>query len=369
MDIGIKETKVPGNESRRQSVECSMAWELDCVSCGVAPLDKDHLIILGLVPPIEAEQNGNDIEVQILSRKDGAVMYCDSLPILKEKRETPIPGLVAESASSYKLLSSFALPRMENSLEVEEFKNSITEFGEEFDVSSLFGSMGGGKDVFCDPHLQWDVKSTFFDGEETNHYGTGDDDSMSVDSDDYGFVLRPIDENDIKEVEKSNSASVNPPMMVIISTSDIVLSKTSTIDDAVGHALSRGRNALALNRGLRYRRQLRRYNIGDLVDHYLQAVLRLQYEKYVDPEVSLPEAEHSLSLRRMQLAVKSMPHLLGNNVEQWEKWAKHLASVTGALFLLREHLPVRGKRFRVSFLLSCLFIDPLNSTLVVSLQT
>jgi hypothetical protein len=103
----------------------------------------------------------------------------------------------------------------------------------------------------------------------------------------------------------------------------------ATLDDAVAHALSINKQGLALRRALSHKRQLRRYSISDLVNKYLQALLRL------------PASDKSLSLRRMKLAVQAMPVLLGGHVKLWERWAKELEQVPGALFLLRDHLPVR----------------------------
>jgi hypothetical protein len=357
MGIEVKETFAPGTDTKRRSVECSMAWELDCICCGVVPLDADNVLVLGLVPIEDgqdddvAKEHNNDLEVQILSRKDGAVMYCDSLPILKSNVESPTAGVLAEPASSYRLLSSFALPRMDDSLELEEMKYISNEMGEDFDMTSLFPAATGdyAKPVFCDSHLQWNAKSIYFDEEELNNFSVGYDDTASVDSDDYGFILRPLKDADIKEVEGS-AATVSPPAMVIVCPSGIILSQTSTVDDAVAHALSRNRNSLALSRGLRHKRQLRRYEIGDLVDHYLEAVLRLRPQVEIESENSPSKADRSLSLRRMELAVKSMPYLLGDRIDQWGKWVKKLESIPGTLFLLREHLPVRGK-------CDCLFLN------------
>lgn len=360
MGIEVKETVAPGTDTKRRSVECTMAWELDCISCGVVPLDTDHVVVLGLVPIEDgqdddvAKEHNNDLEVQILSRKDGAVMYCDSLPILKSNVESPTLGVLAEPASSYRLLSSFALPRMDDSLELEEMKYISNEMGEDFDMTSLFPAATGesAKPVFCDSHLRWNVKSIHFDEEELNNFSVGYDDTASVDSDDYGFILRPLKDADIKEVEGS-AATVSPPAMVIVCPSGIILSQTSTVDDAVAHALSRNRNSLALSRGLRHKRQLRRYEIGDLVDYYLKAVLRLRPQVEIESENSRSKAERSLSLRRMELAVKSMPHLLGDRIDKWGKWVKELESIPGTLFLLREHLPVRGK-------CDCLFLNSIS---------
>jgi hypothetical protein len=120
--------------------------------------------------------------------------------------------------------------------------------------------------------------------------------------------------------------------MVVCTESDAILSLTSTVDDAVEYSLENQKCALALSRGLRHKRQLRRYNLDDLINYYLEAVLRIPAAK----------PESSLSLRRMQLAVKAMPVLLGDRTELWDRWTKELENIPGSLFLLRKYLPVRG---------------------------
>jgi hypothetical protein len=108
----------------------------------------------------------------------------------------------------------------------------------------------------------------------------------------------------------------------------------STVDDAITHALHvQQKPALALSRGLRHKRQLRRYPLEELMDAYLQAVLRISNDK---------TNQQQLSLRRMTLAVQAMPVLLGGRIGLWERWAKEMEQISGALFLLRHYLPVRG---------------------------
>ena len=375
MGITINEAVVPGTDTMRRSVECSMAWELDCVACGVSPLDKEHVLVLGVVPlddenDDEADQDqDNELELQILSRNDGGVLYSDLIPVIKPNTQAPLPGLLAEPASSYKLLSSFALPRMEDSLELEELRTYSGGMEDDFDVQSLFAAVGGDvpKRTFCDSHLQWNVKSILFEEEyRDNLRDDDDDDASSIDSDDYGFILRPAKESEVDGIVANNTL---PPTMVIASPNDIILAKTATIDDAITYSLSRNQNSKALNLGLRHRRQLRSYKIGDLADHYLEAVLKLHQSKEVGLEDDSDSKSFAqqlsgrrLSLRRTKLAVRSMPYLLGDRVEAWTKWAKELESIPGSIFLLREYLPVRGKYHSLCYwaqagLIACLTFD------------
>ncbi|KAI2511981.1 hypothetical protein MHU86_2497 [Fragilaria crotonensis] len=103
-----------------------MAWELDCVACGVAPLDKDHLLVLGLVPNVDEDREGtdgpNDVEVQVVSRSEGTVTYADALPIMRFPSQfvSTQGGPIQESASAYNMVSSFSIPRLEDTAEAEE---------------------------------------------------------------------------------------------------------------------------------------------------------------------------------------------------------------------------------------------------------
>ena len=131
--------------------------------------------------------------------------------------------------------------------------------------------------------------------------------------------------------------------MVVCTQSDAILSLTSTVDDAIEYSLENHKCALALLRGLRHKRQLRRYSLDDLINFYLEAVLRISPRKGQSDDGSIaPPNSLSLSLRRMQLAIKAMPVLLGDRIALWERWTKELGKIPGSLFLMRKYLPVRG---------------------------
>lgn len=343
MAIEIEDSKEPGSDNKKRSVECSMAWELDCVSCGVSALDKDYVIVLGLVPlednniaSLEGIDRGNDVEVQILSRADGAVIYCDSLLAQGSNTSNETLGEATESVAFLKLLSSFALPKMEDSIEADEQKRFISTGR---DTSLLFGyTLGEAKNNrFQDAHLQWTLKC---DNDEEENITYFDEETGSVDSDDYAFILRP-EADSSWQTNKERSAGV-PPIMVIVTPTDIICTQTSTVDDTISHALSRNMNALALKYALRHKQELRRHNIIDLVDKFLQSVLRLRPEGKLDTVVGSMSLRQ-LSLRRMQIALQSMPILLGERATRWEKWIDKLDTIPGVIFLLRDNLPARGK--------------------------
>jgi hypothetical protein len=322
---------------RRRSVECTMAWELDCIAAGVAPLDERHVILLGLVPSADEEneksQPENEVEVQVLSRTDGNVVYSDLLPILKPPPETKTrrsrKKSTGESLAPYALLSTFDIPRMGNMAELQG-----TEAGQaEFDPVLLFAGASGPRQSFRDSHCQWDLSQVISGPAVPAENEEEDDDDISVDggdsvgstdSDDYSFVLRPL------VMEAENAAPAIPPTLWIVAGSDAVAARVRNLDDAV--AAAKDKPALALQRALRQRAQLRKQSLDDLVNAYFAAVLRL------------PTSEGKrLSLRRMKLAASAMPVLLGANIDLWKRWIRSLENLPGALFILRNVLPVRGK--------------------------
>jgi hypothetical protein len=379
---------------KRRTVACTMAWELDCVACDVVPLDAEHVMVLGLVPPVvDDEGNNNDddddtkgekrnsfrrneLEIQVLSRKDGTITYCDSLPLTKDNQPvspSSNPNELIDSVLDFRLLSSFALPRMELAEETKVLKamegaNDMGFIGIDvnFDINQpLFAGADSSakKFEFRDPHSQWKIQSILYDenDDETDVFDT-DEDGHSIDSDDYECILRPIETTQPLSTQATgaNNDCFPPPTMVICTASDAILSVTSTIDDAVESSLTRQKYALALSRGLCHRRQLRRYDINELINRYLGAVLRIplskkEYRLEEQPTQKTTTATTtttttikpiSLSLRRVQLAVKAMPVLLGGRIGLWERWTGELEKIPGSLFFLRSYLPVRGTRCR-----------------------
>ena len=362
----------------RRTATCTMAWELDCVACDIVPLDSNHIAVLGLVSLTEDGEEGNqmrgpshDLEMQILSREDGTISYSDSLPLIEEKRGS-IESLL--SARDFRLLSSFALPRMGNKDETKALRalkgaNDMGFVGIDvgFDINQpLFAGTDSyaKKGIeFRDPHLEWNIKAIMYDedaDEETHMLGLSNKDDSSVDSDDYECILRPIETIQPLPSQSSDATdqSALPPNMLVCTHSEAILSLTSTVDDAIEYSLHNHKCARALSRGLRHKRQLRRYNLDDLISFYLEAVLRIPrfIKEQEDSSTSAqPNTSPSLSLRRMQLAIKAMPVLLGDRIELWERWTKELENIPGSLLLLRKYLPVRGTS-QIS-IISCLSQD------------
>jgi vacuolar protein sorting-associated protein 41 len=342
---------------KRRTVECSMAWELDCIACGVVPLDADNLVILGLVPnmdeggnaPREAGVGGNDLEVQVISRAEGAIVYADALPVIRLPSHfyAAANGVMQESGGAYRLLSSFAIPRMDDTVEAEE--EGILAADQDFDFN-IFAA--AAQTVFEDSHFKWNIKSVAFEKDDAAELteenqenepseateeikGTmthaEEDDAKSVDSDDYEFILRPTSSDRQPTAVETTSP---PPFMVVVASADIIGVRIKDIDDAISHSLATQKIGLALLRGLRHKRQLRKHELNDLVDEYLRAVLRISRD-------DSNGEQKPLSIRRLKLAVAATPTLLGGNVPMWERWIDEFRRIPGALFVLRDFIPVR----------------------------
>ena len=365
----------PPTQQRRRVVECTMAWQLDGIACGVVPFDRDHVAVLVLVPPladdeleVEAEEQPFpcDVELQVVSRVNGEVIHADLLPLI---RRTPVASAIEsrssssprhqqhatpvdarkEVAASFRLLSSFATPRMDDASEAQAMGGAMGEPGDLPTPVSLFSSAQDTRRSFQDPHLRWDLRMISYDENDSspdtnalNILGARDNDSDSVDSDDYGRLFHaPI----LTEPLQDNLAI--PPVMVVVTCSDVVTVRVSNVDDAVSYALADGKAGLALFRGLCHRRQLREYSLNDLVNAWFRAILRLPPVASGDDGDSLKaqterKAGYHLSLRRMKLAAEAMPLLLGGDVTMWCHWIAQMERIPGALFIARYSLPVRG---------------------------
>jgi len=343
----LQETQVV----KRRTVQCTMAWELDCVACSVVPLDENHVAVLGLVPMMDDEDNpheaiSNDLEMHVMSREKGTVIYADTLPLIQSRKHKG-----KDSAAGFTLLSSYALPRMEDTIEAKEEKFLNDDDVDDQDIDFQMTLFSTAKaEPFKDPHTKWSLRQLHFEEDadkshpqEPNNGSNEqeedvvlDDDAKSVDSDDYSFVLRPS-----KPAQETSapSSSAFPPLMVVVSPSDAVLVGSREVDDAVSHALSAKKYGLALRRALTYKRQLREYDINELIDEYLRALLRMNKVDSGDNE----EGGKSLSVRRVNLASQAMPMLLGGNILMWERWIAEFSKIPGGLFVFREQLPVRGK--------------------------
>jgi hypothetical protein len=358
---------------RRRTVECTMAWQLDCIATGVAPLDGEHVVVLGLVPPAFDEDPldcialKNDLELQVLARANGEVRYADLIPVVRQETNVNVDGsaMVPEVASSFRLISSFAAPRMDDASEAMALDALRAEsgelvfgdggdFGEPAMPLSLFSVDAASRRTgFRDSHLRWNMSMASFDisqlEQRVAHHDfedEDDDDADSVDSDDYGLIFHSSESTKNEESSNYLDKFALPPMLVVVAPRDAIQVRVRGVDDAIAFALSERKAGLALFWGIRHRRQLRKYTVSDLVNAWFQSVLRLRLSDSVKPGQTTPGTPDGtsthLSLRRMKLAAEAMPVLLGGDVDLWCRWIKQMEKIPGALFIARRALPVRG---------------------------
>ena len=362
-----------GTAAGRRTVECKVAWELDCIACGAIPFDGDHWAVLGLVPigsdgdvakhPADAAASGglplsgagNLLELQIISRGTGLVIAADALPFTKASRKAP-----ADSGVEFSLVSSYCTSRMDDAYELEDEERSGC--AQDLDTqTAMFDAMveASASDVggtaikrkrFIDPHLKWGIDKIRFVDVGDTHYGTEQEENIdasvgdtdSVYSDDYQFLFLPQrgDGNASSSLTISQLPA-EPPSMVVGSARDLVLVRTRDMDDAIAHAQLAGRHGDALRIALKDTRMVRRHSLNRLIDGYLSSLLR----KGPPAPTSLDSIDNvPLTLSRLRLAAKATPRLLGGKVEMWRKWVKVFAAIPGGLFVLREYLPVRDPK-------------------------
>lgn len=363
MEIDMKQKKIQRQQSDDSStassqkpicqVKCSMAWELDCVTCGVAPIDENHIAVLGLVPPssdddsededeggneANGEQNrkeqqedpsANTLELQIFSRNDGSVKITDVLPLRNLGTSTTD---AIGSASEYMLSSSFALPKMDDDIELEEeellqpdlpsarnenqavdsIMNPLGSIGGVMASSMNFSSASASKE-YVDLHLKWTLPTQ--DITSLDH----------PDEDDLSFLF--CDSSSSTESFNKHRKSNNPlaPSMVITSLYDAVLVRVRSEDDVISHYRSFDYHGYALKHAIEHLPLLRKYsskqNFHTIINEYL---------------VSLISSED-----KIHMAARMTPALLGCETNMWERWLCQFIKVDGGLFCLRPFLPVR----------------------------
>ncbi len=319
----------------KRTVKCAMAWQLDCVACGVAPVDAEHVAVLGLVPGSESEDgvmNDNVIEMQMISRSNGTVVQSDVLPLIRSD-----DGVKSQDSTlHYTLNSSFATPRMEDVYEVQQ-EELITEEVVDFDIQTMLNTeittpFRKSSKAFVNPHMKWDVATYNYVincEDEQDDASSLESDSSDQNKDDLSFLFR-----DLKSSPSLHSMLWSSPMMSISSLEDAVLVQTRDVDDSISHARSLGNYGVALRRGLGHRQIIRRHDLNDLIDDFLGFLLFQSNE----------DGTPALSLSRLKSAAKVTETLFGANIHMWEKWIHEFAKIPGALFLLEPHIPTRGKQ-------------------------
>jgi len=363
----VKKDGPTTKEIKKKTVDCTMAWELDCVACSVVPLDEKHVAVLGLVPSAGSSSSSihdtaeteygdsqiaggdNVIELQVINREDGKSISNDSLPLADQiytnSVDNSIKRIRTGNASEFTLLSSYAVSRMDDSAEFEALDDGEKAVIErEVYAVSVSRTEKSSSKKFSDLHRRWNLandvcssgKEILQDSLAFHHEEEDDDESTSSQlsgcSDNYVFALSEPINPDILSSDLDHSARSSPPIMAVVYSHDVCLVQTRDVDDVVSFARSMGKSALALKYALAHRRDMRRHELDLLVDNYFSALLRLGRHS----------AEgKSLSFSRVKIAAESLPILLGGDSRMWQRWIFMFARIPGGLFLIREKIPVR----------------------------
>ena len=346
----------PAREMKRKTVEVTMAWELDFVACSVVPVDEKHVAVLGLVPsPKHPHDDGesdqlvkssatchtssmaggdNLLELQIINREDGKSISNDRLPLSDRPPQRQGGNMItATNAAEFRLLSSFACPRMDSSAEWDALghfeREAVEREGLSFGLESVSGRV-------LDFHLKWDItKDVCSVGDDLREEAVIYDDDRSVASDcsifsdNYVFALsEPI--GDILPLSDFPARSP-PPVMTVVYSYDACLVQTRDVDDVISFTRSLGKPALALRQALAHRRDVRRHGLDLLIDDFFTSLLRMGDRRQ----------ERPLSFSRLKIAAESLPILLGGDSRMWQRWIFMFSRVKGGIFIISEKIPVR----------------------------
>lgn len=354
----------PAKVITKKTVEANMAWEMDCIACGVVPVDEKHVAVLGLVPSssssIESSDSDdrvksktlsnaaggdNSLELQVINREDGKSISSDRLPLSEAPQQTlGNKQIITGNATEFCLLSSFACPRMDSYAEWDVL-NDV----ERGDIARDLGDVCLDSKL-PDFHLRWnlcnDVCST---GKEVqSEAAIYDDDrsvasNVSICSDNYVFALsEPI--GDILPGSSDLPTRSLPPIMTVIYSYDACLVLTRDVDDIISYTRSLGKPALALRQALALRRDVRRHEIDELIDDFFIALLRFDSRG----------KERPLSFSRLKIAAESLPILLGGDARMWQRWIFMFGRIPGGLFVIREKIPVRDPQLPTFVFNMCL---------------
>jgi hypothetical protein len=342
-------------------VKCEMAYELDCVGCDIQPMDGDYLAVIGLSSVISDDaSNGLEedqaqmpssylVELQIIRRSSGAVISSDILPLAVKDKQV----MLRPCTSEYKFLSSFSTPRMLDILEAQvdeteyEMEEPISIDINQLVLSTMNQSINeiSPKKIFKPQHLKWNIDEYRRNILDQGLDSVSSDDgsatsSESSDSDDYTFLFRA-------QCDPSRPVSMltNLPTMIINSPDDSILVQIQDVDDAINFAKENRNFGMALKYGLRHRQFIRRNRLDDLINLFLHAILYSGMSHKDNDNVNHPKA---LTLRRLKIAAKATPILLGGNISLWEQWVNEFSRIPGGLLLLRSYVPVRDPKLSQS---------------------
>jgi hypothetical protein len=396
------DTAAPPSIIRKRTVECAMAWELDCVACGVAPMDADHVAVLGIVvpesPSFKAEDTSNGVrvegadfqekeeskqdqeqvdpgiatqnniahpvvELQLISRKEGTMALSNGIPLLfpdsggdnsgtHESHALHPPSVVASEMS---LLSTYSTARVDARTEAAESlelqNNGVTDlpaFPYSPSASPLAGTVGNNTHTNCnsspvaDMYRHWSLDCVLCQPDAFYHPHLRQKKLLEVQQIDKAKNTVFSSKDTIKDNHSRRPMPQVllplPPTMVICSQFDVMVAVTRDVDDAIAHSRSHGNSKLALMRGWWNTPLAKIVSLDVLVNEYLTSLLKLR------------------TVQSMTMAAKSMDVLLRGNVDLWGKWICVFSKLQGGLFALREHIPIRGE-----LLLLCYFFIKFTS--------
>jgi hypothetical protein len=311
---------------RKRTVDCVMAWELDCVACGVAPMDTDHVAVLGLVIPELNDDDVNDnnnslgqqrsdinvsnnndhaglteprtsfappsVELQIISRSKGTIESSDALPLLYP----PNVIIGSVSTSEFSLLSSYTTPRRDDRSELLELSGRISPSS-----SSSSFNLQSSKDSRLEMYQQWSIDRVLCKSDAFHHPDIN---------------RSPTATTSTTAMYKRTGGIPYAPVMIVCSSFDVVVVNARDVDDAISHARSQGNARLALLRGWMNQPLIRKFSLNFLINEYLVSLLQQQ------------------TLSGLQLAAKSCEILLRGDVTMWEHWIALMSKIPGGAFLI-----------------------------------
>ena len=234
---------------------CSWAWALDACCCGVMPIDKGHIGVLGAV-------DDGGVELLVIARSDGTIVCCDYLP-LEESEEG------GQDAKHYHLTSTFCIARSSKAEEIGERQERgevvmPSELGREEDFER-FNIMEGLED-----------EGEQFNRDDNNDYGDNDGANNNINNNNNDNDRGDYDSNSKLNLDFGPSTSVppKPPIVTVISGCDAIIVRCRDVDDKVDFARQEGDVEKALKRALKNRRLLRRNNLNAVIEEFMVEKLR-----------------------------------------------------------------------------------------------
>lgn len=275
-------------DQREITVRTALDIQMDCITCGVAPFDKNHLIVYGCIPP--SEDNEDFIlschpEVKIITRMTGEVVSCDVLPMLGQNLQGPW---------DYHFISSYLCPSK------------------------------------CKHSKHWQMD---------DYHSTLPDPSIIIESDDANVLNESFRSNTSNVIhqkfnnfgyEKKRGNRGFSPILFFVSPEDIVIAKVRDVNDRIGIALHQGNFAHAANLALMDKLSLRQYQFHDVITLYIEDLLKRANDIFLQEtnessvkestSTSTQEVSRIKSNTAYEYATLECIRLIGKDPILWERW-------------------------------------------------